>query len=67
MKSTKVYRILKFEQSNWLEKYINFNTDKKNVANSFGRDFFKLANNSIFGKTMKNLKKRISVRLSNNS
>ena len=54
MKSTKVYRILKFEQSNWLEKYINFNTDKKNVANSFGRDFFKLANNSIFGKTMKN-------------
>ena len=42
---------MKFKQAYWLKKYIEFNTDKrKKAANSFGRIFLKLANNSIFGK-----------------
>ena len=50
-----------------MKKYNEFNTEKrKNAANSFEKDFFKLMVNSVYGKTMKNLKKRIKVRLVTN-
>ena len=65
---TKVLRILGFKQSDSLKKHIDFNTGKrKNGANSFEKDFFKLINNSVFGKAMGNLRKRISVKLINNA
>ena len=49
------------------EKYINFNAEnRKNVVNDFDKDFFKLMINSVYGKTMENLRKRINVRLVNN-
>ena len=68
MKLTKVYKILKFKQSDLFKKYIGFNAEKrKNAANSFENDFFKLMNNSVFGKTMEKLRKRIVVRLVNNA
>ena len=50
-----------------MEKYIDFNTERRtNAANSFEKYFFKLMINSVYGKTMKNLGKRINVRLVNN-
>ena len=66
MNLTRVHRILKFKQPDSLKKYIDFNTNKKkNEANSFQKDFFKLMNNSTFGKTMENLRKRVSVKSAN--
>ena len=64
MKLTKIHRVLKFKESDWVKKYINFNTEQRiNAANNFQKDFFKLMINSVYGETMKNLQKRINVRL----
>ena len=62
MRITAVHRGISFYQSSWMEPYIRKNTElRKTAANSFEKDFFKLMNNSVFGKTIENIRKRQNI------
>ena len=67
MKITKIHRVLKFKQSDWMKKYIDFKTEKEQMLlKVLKKNFFKLMINSVYGKAMENLRKRTNVRLVNN-
>ena len=67
MKITAVHRGISFYQSSWMEPYIKKNTElRKTATNNFEKDFFKLMNNSVFGKTIENIRKRQNIILVDN-
>ena len=64
LKLLHIHNVIRFKQAKFMKPYIDFNTQKRTQAkNDFEKDFFKLMNNAVYGKTLENMRNRVKMRV----
>ena len=67
LKLSKIHHVMSFTQKAWMKPYIEFNTNqRKQAKNAFEKDFYKLMNNSVFGKTMEDVRHHMNSKICTN-